>query len=191
MSTTEARGGWLFGTDATVTGRALVAVACVVGLALFTAQAWDTGWVWWQWLLGAAMIVDLVGGVPANGLDSTRRFYHSPLPGSPGVLRRVVHHPVGFAAIHLQPVLIGALFPGGAEWWGPLWWAVTVASVLAVYRVRPPHRLPLALSIAVLAILAAPLLGGAPTGMAWVVPVLVLKLVVAHTGSGAPDPVSR
>ncbi|WP_139140920.1 hypothetical protein [Streptomyces oceani] len=146
-------------------------------------------------MLGLALVWDLAGGVVANSLDSAKRFYHRPLPAPSGALARCLHHPVGFAAAHVQPILVGLLF-GGPWWWGLVWYAAALAGVLAVTGVRRlpevPDRLqrPLAMGLVGTGVLAAPLLS-APEGFGWLPAVLLLKLVGAHavpeTAAVEPD----
>ncbi|MFH0245166.1 hypothetical protein ACGRHY_22710 [Streptomyces sp. HK10] len=177
------RPDWLFGTGATSVDKGLAHAVAAAGCAVLAVYGRDEGWAWWQWVLGLLLVWDLAGGVVANGLDTAKRFYHSPPPSGTGAAGRFLHHPVGFTAAHVQPVAAGLAFDGGPWRWGPLWyfWALT-GSVL-VARVREPLRLPVALGAVGLGAMVAPLVT-APGGMAWLPVVLLLKLVLAH---GVPE----
>ncbi|WP_226599601.1 hypothetical protein [Streptomyces violascens] len=87
------------------------AATALGALALLMANR-HVGWAWWQWALAVALVWDLAGGVVANGLDTVKVFYHSPLPSNTPKRVRVAHHPVGFTALHIQPTLIALVFPG-------------------------------------------------------------------------------
>ncbi|CAM3121914.1 hypothetical protein ACH4LN_12340 [Streptomyces albus] len=171
---------WTFGTGATTREKCLAYSAAVLGCAAFALNGHDKGWAWWQWLIGLLMVWDLAGGVVANGLDAAKRFYHSPLAFHAGAVPRFLHHPVGFTAVHLQPV-IACLVLGGTRWWwwGALWYLWALAGAVAVELARARYQRPLALGIVGIGAMVAPLVE-APPGLAWLPVVLLLKLVVAH-----------
>ncbi len=168
MTTTDA----LFGARATTSEKTLALTTGALGALGMTAFGIASGWAWWQVLLGAVLALDLVGGVVANATDSAKRDHHS---GG----RRITQRPILFAALHVQPILIGLLFPEGSVWWGFGWYLATLAAVVAV--TQSPQRLkrPIALAACAVVALAAPLIP-APDGFAWVPIVLALKLPLAH-----------
>jgi hypothetical protein len=154
-------------------------LAAAAGLAAVGVAALDLDWSWWRMLVAALLVVDLAGGVVANGLDSAKRFYHGPPPAHLRATGRFLHHPVGFAAVHVQPVAIGLLFAGGVWWWGTLWWAVALAGTVLVNRLPAHLARPAALLVVTVVVLAAPAVPG-PDGFWWLPAVLTLKLVLAH-----------
>ncbi|MCF6526517.1 hypothetical protein [Streptomyces sp. JJ36] len=170
---------WTFGTGATTREKNLAYGAAVIGCAAFAAGGWDEGWSWWQWLVGLLLVWDLAGGVVANGLDTAKRFYHSPLTFHAGAVPRFLHHPVGFTAAHIQPIIAGLAFSGESWWWGPLWYGWALLGAVAVENVRERLKRPVALGITGSGVMVAPLVA-APGGMAWLPAVLLLKLIVAH-----------
>jgi hypothetical protein len=178
-TTGHPRPDWLFGDGATRTEKGLAYTVAAVGCAAFVAGGQGLGWSWWQWAVGVALVWDLVGGVVANGLDSAKRFYHSPLPGPAGPGARLMHHPVGFTATHLQPVLAGLVFPGGPWWWGLLWYGWALLGAVVVHRLSRRLQRPAAFAVVAAGVMVAPLVT-APPGMAWLPAVLLLKLVLAH-----------
>lgn len=175
----QARPDWLFGAGATGREKALAHGVSALGVAALVAGGWNLGWAWWQWAVGVALVVDLAGGVVANGLPSARRFYHSPLPPTAGTVARFVHHPIGFPAVHVQPVVAGLVFPGGAWWWGVLWYGWALAGSVLVAKAPARAQRPVALAVVAAGVLAAPLVAG-PPGLAWLPAILLLKLVLAH-----------
>lgn len=190
MSTAPAAGrpDWLFGTGATRTEKGMAHAAAALGCAAFAVGGQGLGWAWWQWLVGLLLVWDLAGGVVANGLDTAKRFYHSPLERPAGPAARFLHHPVGFTAAHVQPLLAGLVFSGGPWWWGPLWYCWALAGAVLVHRLRERLQRPAALGVVGAGVMAVPLVAG-PPGLAWLPAVLLLKLVLAHAvpeGAGAP-----
>ncbi|MEU7150628.1 hypothetical protein AB0B79_19975 [Streptomyces sp. NPDC039022] len=173
-----ARPSWFFGSGATGGERVLACMAGAFGVCFLVWDAGDLGWPWWKYAVAVALVFDLAGGVVANGLDAAKRFHHGPLPLPPTRLNRFLHHEVGFAAAHLQPVVIGLLF-GGPWWWGPLWYAWALAGVVLVNRARRHLARPVALFAVLAGVMVAPALP-APAGFGWLPAVLLLKLVLAH-----------
>lgn len=178
-ATPAPRRDWLFGAGATRSEKNLVYAAAALGCAAFTLGGHGLGWSWWQWLFGLVLVWDLAGGVVANGLDTTKRFYHSPLAQPEGAAVRLLHHPVGFTAAHVQPVLAGLVFADGPWWWGPLWYGWALAGAVVVHGLPGRLQRPAALGIVCTGVLAAPLVT-APPGLAWLPAALLLKLVLAH-----------
>ncbi|MFI6053188.1 hypothetical protein ACIBCO_24285 [Streptomyces violascens] len=177
------RRDWLFGTGATSTEKLLAHATATLGALAVTVANRHAGWAWWQWLLGLSLVWDLVGGVVANGLDTAKSFYHSPLPADTPRSIRFVHHPVGFTGLHIQPILVGFLFPGGTWWWGVLWYGLALAGAVAVEAAPERLQRPIALATVAAGAMISPLLPG-PGGLSWLPVVLLLKLVLAH---GVPE----
>lgn len=177
------RPDWLFGTGATPAEKMLAHSIAVLGALALAVAGRHLHWSWWQWLLGLLLVWDLVGGVVANGLDTAKRFYHSPLPPTTKRPARVLHHPVGFTGAHIQPILAGLCFPGGTWWWGALWYAWALVGAIVVEAVAERLQRPIALAMVVAGVMTAPLLPG-PYGLTWLPAVLLLKLVLAH---GVPE----
>jgi hypothetical protein len=178
-----AKTSWAFGAGATRTEKGLAHAVSVFAICALLVGGHGLGWTWWQWLIGVLLVHDLAGGVVANGLDSAKLFYHSPLTSTDSAFAHFVHHPVGFTAIHFQPVLIALVIPGGAWWWGLLWYGWALAGAVAVDRSTERLKRPIALGVVVAGIMVAPSVE-APPGLDWLPAVLLLKLVLAH---GVPE----
>ena len=178
-----AKPSWAFGTGATRSEKGLAYAASALGLCVFAAGGHGLDWSWWQWLIGVLLVHDLVGGVVANGLDTAKRFYHSPLTFTGSVLARFIHHPVGFTAVHFQPVLIALVIPGGTWWWGVLWYGWALMGAIAVDRAKERLQRPIALAVVVMGAMVASYVES-PPGLGWLPVVLLLKLVLAH---GVPE----
>lgn len=175
------RKDWLLGPGAVPAERLLVWVATAVatGALVAVSAVQDVAWSWWQWALVLVLTVDVAGGVPANALGPAKRFYHSPVPLGLSRPQRVVRSHVGFAAVHVHPFVLTALIPDATWTWSISWYLVSLVGTAAVVAVPLYLRRPLAAAIATVALISAPLVD-APNGLAWLGPVLVLKLVAAH-----------
>ncbi|AEE47660.1 hypothetical protein [Cellulomonas fimi] len=169
---------WLYGTGATRVERGVVwltAAACVTAL-LLTAP---TTWSWGTWLAVLLVTLDVTGGVAANALGTAKRLYHAPLAPPVTRLDRVLHDPLAFAALHVHPFVLVVVVPD-ATWVWALWWYLVPLGGVVLVRTVPVHlQRPVALGVAAVALVAAPVVG-APDGLSWFGPVMVLKLVVAH-----------
>ncbi|MGY1603116.1 hypothetical protein [Geodermatophilus sp. SYSU D00815] len=175
------RTDWLLGTGAVPAERSLVwtTTAVAAGAVVAVAAAEPVTWSWWQWALVLVLTVDVAGGVPANALGSAKRLYHSPTPPGLSLPHRVLRSSVGFAALHAHPFVVAALFPDATWVWAGVWYLLSLGGTVAVVAVPLYLRRPLAAAAVTVALIAAPLVQ-APAGLAWLGPVLVLKLVAAH-----------
>lgn len=183
-----AKPSWAFGAGATRVEKGLAYAVSVFGICALVIGGHGLGWSWWQWLIGALLVHDLAGGVVANGLDTAKLFYHSPLTFTDSMCARFIHHPVGFTAIHFQPVLIALVIPGGDWWWGLLWYAWALIGAITVERVTEERlKRPVALAVVVTGIMVATYVDS-PPGLDWLPAVLLLKLVLAH---GVPERLGR
>ncbi len=170
------------GTGATTAEKLLPlagAILLVLWVVLDVVRA-GTDWSAWQWALALALAFDLGGGAVANGLNSCKRFYHSPARESEGGLVRLVKNHWLFAALHLHPVLAYAVWAPAGLWVGVAWYVALLLSVAAVRAV------PLYLSRPVAFLLVGAVLvvqtNSAPDipHLDWLVPLLFLKIVLGH-----------
>lgn len=176
--TTSAKPSWFLGSGATAPERALAYLAGAFGVAVLLWIARDLPWPWWKYLIGAVVAYDIAGGVVANGLNAVKRFYHGPLPLPPTRLNRLMHNDIGFAACHVQPIVVGLVF-GGPWWWGPLWYAWALTGVVLVARAPLYLARPVGLFAVLGGVMIAPSVAH-PGGFAWLPAALLIKLAVAH-----------
>jgi len=176
-----ARPNWLTGAGATRAERALVYVSAVAGAALvWWAFQRSQPWAIWQLVLALLITSDLFGGAVANALSSTKRQYQAPLAADAKPWVQLLRNPVWFTALHLYPVIVVALYPGGSWLWGIGWYLVTVVAVLIVARLVPGYlQRPTAMALFILTIPFALALPG-PPGWSWLPPILLAKLLLAH-----------
>lgn len=168
------------GTGVTRLEQALVwsaAGVCVAG-AIAVALVEDVHWSWWQWAIVVVLVVDVAGGVPANALGTAKRFYHSTIPVDLNPFQRLLRHPVGFSAAHLHPFVV-LLLPGGSLAWAAAWYLFILAGTFVVTASPVYLQRPVSAALATLALMGASSIA-APDGLAWLGPVLMLKLLVMH-----------
>ena len=157
----------------------LVAVGATVFVLLAASLDASVQWSWWRYAVAAVLAFDVCGGVVANGLNSAKRDHFATSSALEDLwLGRLVRRPRLFAALHLHPVVVAALFPGASWWWGVGWYAVTLTSVVLVSRVPLYLARPVALGACVLIALASAWVTG-PDGFAWLPVVMVLTLAHA------------
>jgi hypothetical protein len=179
----------LYGTGARTEEKVLAQLAAVsatvvvIGHAVLTT---GTSWMLWQYVVAAVLVFDLAGGVVANGLNSAKRDHHAPRgQENDHGANRVLRKPVLFTALHIHPVVVGMVFPGGSRWWGPGMYVAVLAAVILV-RCCPLYlQRPMALFACSLTTVIAPL-AGAPDGFSWLLPIMVLKLALAHAVQEEP-----
>jgi hypothetical protein len=185
-----AKADWLMGAGATRAEQGLIWAASLIGVGFVAAQCalgLPGGWQWWQYLVAAVVAFDLVGGAVSNAASSTKRQYFGPLATPPTGLARIARSPVGFAALHVYPFLIVALFPGGTLAWAVGAYAAMLLSVVLVDRVVPQYlQRPVAMLLFSAAMLVSALSDWAPPGWAWFVIVYLSKLVLAHAVKEEP-----
>ena len=176
-----ARPNWLTGAGATRAERALVYASAVAGVAI----VWwffqrSEPWAAWQVAIAVLITADLFGGAVANALSSTKRQYQAPLTTKVRPWVHLVRNPTWFTALHLYPVIVVALYPGGTWVWGIGWYVAVVVSVFVVAQLAPGYlQRPTAMAIFALAIPFALAMPG-PPGWSWLPPILLAKLLLAH-----------
>lgn len=170
------------GTGAVFAEKALAYVAGLV-LPLLYLYWYFMGhlpWAGWQYVLAGLIGADVGAGAVANSLNSCKRFYHTPRrmdePGWVGLIK----HKLIFAALHVYPLVVAALFGAGHWLYGVLWYALLLLAVVVIWRVPLYLQRP----AAVLAVLLAFLLNGygvvAVLGFEWLAPLLFIKIVLGH-----------
>ncbi|MGX9346681.1 hypothetical protein [Microbacterium sp. KNMS] len=178
----------LFGSGATRSEKTLPIVVGALGaiVLVLAAHTADAGWTIGHDALAAIIALDIVGGVVANGLNSAKRDHFGPPPaGRRSRLSSIVNAPISFAALHVQPIVVGVLFPPHMWWWGLGWYLAVLAGV-ALVRTAPLYlERPVALSWCALVAMAAAYIPS-PDLWGWLPVMLALKLVLAHAVQEAP-----
>lgn len=169
----------LCGDGATRIEKSLPTVTGLVGVGVLAAYAATVrfDWSWWQYLIAAVITADLVGGVVALSLNSSKRFRHADSIPVARPTASLVRNEVLFTAVHVYPIVVAVAFPGATIWWGLAWYAVPLIAVITLARV-PLYLVRPAASIA---IALTPLITVAtpnPPGFAWLPAVMIAKLVL-------------
>lgn len=178
----------MYGAGALPVERRLAFWSGVCGSVLvvgYMALAEPDRWNIWLYLIAATLAFDLIGGVVANGLNSAKRDHFAMRSTSGKLLEKIVRSPVLFSALHLQPIIIGLLYPGPGWWWGFLWYTFTLTGVISVGRAPLYLQRPVALLMCTAAALMTPVIPS-PAGLWWVPVVLALKLILAHAVQEEP-----
>lgn len=152
-----------------------IAAGC---LALFWLGG-GFGLGWPAIALAVVLAADLGGGLITNATSAAKRWYHRPGHGRGAHLRFVAVHGIHIAAVAWLMAGQGWLYFGLA--YGFLLAAAVVITAVPLYLQRP-----VALGLAGLGILMAQLPLLAIPGLGWFLPLLWLKLLVAHLVKEAP-----
>lgn len=179
-----AKQDWLMGAGATRAERALMWLGSMVGLG-FVAWQWAVGqpggWTWWQYLIAALIAADLAGGAVSNAASSTKRQYFGPPTTIPGPLTRVLRSPTWFAALHLYPFIVAAVYPDAGWAWAAANYLAMLACVVVVDRLVPAYlQRPTAMLLFTALVLASSTWEATPPGWAWFPAVYLAKLLLAH-----------
>jgi hypothetical protein len=176
--------GFLVGPGATRGERAVCFATAVVGTALALAaghSAWGAAVV--PLIVVGAAAFDLFGGAAANTTDAARRQWHGP--------GRTAWHHAGFVAAHVHPFVFAWLLPGFGWDTAALLYGLVLASAAAVLLSPPRLRRPVAFATAALALTAVTFVAPVPAPLAWIAPVMLLKLVPGHLlADGATPPLA-
>ena len=140
-------------------------------LYLFTWQ--DLGWSVLQIAVASFLALDMIGGVLTNSLGSMKRFLHTDQKLELNWLAKLVGSKFLFPAIHFQLFLVPLCFDIA---WS---YAIMMASILLVHYVPLYLQRPVAMLLVMLSIIAASLLPS-PTGLEWLAPLFIIKLVLSH-----------
>jgi hypothetical protein len=122
----------------------------------------------------------LGGGVVANGLNSCKRFYHSPVKPDEGALVRAAKNHRIFTALHLHPVVVYAIWTPDHLWVGLAWHILLLLSAGAVAAVPLYLARPAAfLLVGAVLVVQSDMVPSVPH-LEWLVPLLFLKIVLGH-----------
>ena len=148
------------------------ALAAAIALPLYVSHR-GLDWSWFQYALATFLAFDLMGGVVTNASSSAKRWYHREGQGF------AAHF--GFVALHVVYVLLVSWLFRDTDW---VFFGLVSALLLAVALVvllAPLYlRRPIALGLYALAIMVVLYAFGATPGLEWFVPLLFLKLDIAH-----------
>ncbi|WP_097243934.1 hypothetical protein [Nocardia amikacinitolerans] len=115
---------------------------------------------------------DLFGGATVNAMDAAKRWWHRP--------GQTPRHHVVFVAVHVQPFLVAWVVPGFG-WWTALATYLTALAAAVVVLVAPASaRRPMGFALTTVALAVILAVAHVPAAIAWFVPVLLIKPLLAH-----------
>lgn len=162
----------LVGPDPSPGEVAATLVAACAGTALAAGAAWAADLPALAVLVIGIVAFDFFGGAVATSTGSAKRRYHAPDRG-----RR--HHLL-FVAAHVQPFLV-ALFVPGLHWWAAAaLYLFTLVGALAVAFAPSEAQRPAAFAATVTGAAGALLWLPVPPALAWLAPVMLIKLLLGH-----------
>ncbi|MGY1815258.1 hypothetical protein [Blastococcus sp. SYSU D00820] len=130
-------------------------------------------------VVSAVVAFDLFGGAVANAVPSGSRRWHGPHSSA-------ARH-LGFVALHVQPLLLALVHRDYEVGSAALLYGATLLAAVAVLAAPPELRRAVALSAVSLGVGLFSVVAVAPADLAWLVPVLLTKLLVAHLSPGAEE----
>jgi len=149
-----------------LTGTALAVGACLAADLPAAATA-----------VTAVVAFDFFGGAVATSTAAAKRRYHAP--------GRTLRHHAGFVALHLQPFALALFVPGFGWWTAAALYLLALACAAAVGLTPLPLRAPVAFCATATGSAAALLFLPVPDALAWLAPVMLVKLLLGHMLPGA------
>lgn len=158
--------------EATFADRLLGYAAGVAGTIFAVVAGACSGWSPWALLVVGVIGFDLFGGATVNAMDAAKRWWHRP--------GRTSRHHLVFVAVHVQPFLVAWTVPGFG-WWTALATYLTALAAAVVVLVAPASsRRPMGFALTTVALAVILAVAHVPAAIAWFVPVLLIKLLLAH-----------
>lgn len=171
MSVASTLTTFVFGTHSTHSFRLTAVATGVICAVLASINLRVAGYepTLWQWGLLGILAFDLGGGLIA--VTRHERLRHA-ADHEPSPLR-----PVGFACLHIHPLIAAACLPGLIWPQAILLWVTAIAATLLV--AASPDHLKRGLSQALCALCLILVAYMPQSGWQWLAPVYLLKLIVA------------
>jgi hypothetical protein len=153
-----------------------LALAALVGLCV--ALHFPTAPSPIQLVVIILLALDLSGGIVTNATAPAKRWYHRE--------GQQLRHHLAFVLPHgVHLALTAWLFPGSPWWWFLLFYGHLIGATLVILAAPLYLQRPIAfLCYAWIVVLS--MIVGSPPGLAWVVPLLFLKLLLSHLLKEAP-----
>lgn len=132
---------------------------------------------WTAVLVVGVIAFDFFGGAAATSTPSVKRRYHGP--------GRTLRHHLLFVAVHVQPFVLALFVPGLGWWTAAALYLLALAGAVAVGLTPRALRTSVALGATVTGSAAALVLLPVPGALAWLAPVMLVKLLIGHMLPGA------
>lgn len=173
---------YLWGKDPDKGSKALVYLAGIfAGCSIIFLWLFDqVDWQWGQMMVVALIIADIGSGVVANLLASTRKFYQlEVIENEPG-WSKFIRSPLGFTSLHIYPILVWLILTPELWWVGIVWYVMIWGSVLLLLKVPEKHFMAVVGALLVIVFLVNAYLLPYPDSLSWFIPLLFIKLTLAH-----------
>ncbi|MFI7079257.1 hypothetical protein ACIBO1_18355 [Micromonospora sp. NPDC049903] len=128
-------------------------------------------------LLLTVLGFDLFGGAVVNATVSASRRFHT---GADVVRRQLV-----FVAAHVHLPVVALVLPAYPWSTAIVLYAGTLAAAVLIATAAPALKRPLAFAASTVLLVAAVTLSPVPTALAWLAPMLILKLLLGHLLPGS------
>jgi len=125
----------------------------------------------------AVLGFDIIGGVVVNATVAAQKRFGE----RPGWRRRSIT----FVAMHVHPFVLTAAYAANSWWSAALLYAGLVASAALITQTSPMLRRPAAFACTAGLIVLSSATGPTGVSLAWVLPLLVIKLLLAHMLAGS------
>jgi len=168
------------GFGATRTEHAIANYAAFLAPVIMYFVSWkNLGWSITQIVVASILVIDMVGGVLTNSLGSMKRFLHSDKKLELSWLEKLVRAKFLFPLIHLQ-IFAAPLFFDATWGYAIFWYASMMISIILIHHLPLYLHRPIALLIVMLSIMIGPIAFVPPTGLEWLAPIYMIKLVLSH-----------
>lgn len=167
----------LVGADPSPGETALTLASAAAGAALAVGACAGAGLPALATVAAGVVAFDFCGGAVATSTSAAKRRFHAP--------GRTLGRHLGFVALHVQPLVLALCVPGLAWWPAAALYLFALAAAAAVGLTPLPLRTPAAFCAAVTGSAAALLFLPVPAALAWLAPVMLVKLLLGHMLPGA------
>ncbi|WP_020524885.1 hypothetical protein [Catelliglobosispora koreensis] len=161
-----------------VAGFTTAAAGGLLGLAI----AWRAGLSALAVAVLTVVCFDLFGGAVVNATDSAKRWYHR-------AGRTRVHH-FAFVALHLHPFVLALVVPGFSWVAAAVTYTTVLIATVAIEFAPAALRRPVAFAVTTLGMTVVIAFLAVPAAFAWIIPVLMIKLLLAYMLPERPTPSS-
>lgn len=152
--------------------------ALIAPIILYFLSWQDLGWTTLQIIVASLLALDMVGGVLTNSLGSMKRFLHTDTPLEVNWLGKLVGSKFLFPLIHFQIFAVPACFD--VAWsYAFFWYGLMMASIIFIHFLPMYLHRPIAMLVVMLSIIITQITA-APTGLEWLAPIYIIKLVLSH-----------
>ncbi|NQE87465.1 hypothetical protein HPY32_10720 [Nocardia terpenica] len=162
----------LIAPDATPAERLLGYGAAASGAAFAVVAGAVAGWQPLTLVVLGLVAFDIFGGATVNAMDSAKRWWHRP--------GQTPRHHLAFVAVHVHPFLIAWATPAFGWWTALAVYLTTLAAAAVVLATPRPLRRPMGFALTALSLSIILAIAHIPAAAAWFVPVLLIKLLLAH-----------